>query len=312
MYSIKNVSMMTGISVHTLRAWEKRYGVVNPERGDNGRRFYSEADVEKLELISFIVKAGEAIGQVQKLSLEELKVKADLLKDSVIKEIETRDFLIASTVLDSALRSGLKEIILHELQSVVLKVNKNTESIKRLMRQVILPFTKKVFELHQSKNADDRQLSQSLLTFLVHILKQVMGASVEAFQGSTEPQGKKVLIGTVGSNENEIDALICAINAYINGKEAVYVGQVLDQGTINVFSEQGNKFDLLLINQPEVPNTCTMLAKIIAGLFDDGKLEGDLAVFQREEFGKCFGQPWGYSFKTFPDLEQVEEYFAAS
>ena len=41
-YPIKVVSQMTGLSVHVIRAWEKRYNVVEPERTDTNRRLYSE------------------------------------------------------------------------------------------------------------------------------------------------------------------------------------------------------------------------------------------------------------------------------
>lgn len=79
MYTIKNVSMITGIGVHTLRAWEKRYGVVIHERSTSGRRYYSENDIEKLKLIATLNKTGEQISQIAKLSFDELKNKVGSL-----------------------------------------------------------------------------------------------------------------------------------------------------------------------------------------------------------------------------------------
>tara|TARA_R110002072_G_scaffold64203_3_gene159509 strand:+ start:118230 stop:119186 length:957 start_codon:yes stop_codon:yes gene_type:complete len=318
MKSIKDVSMVTGISVHTLRAWEKRYGVVNPNRSENGRRYYSEADIEKLELLSFVVKAGEAIGQVQKLSLEELKLKAESLEEVVLKEEEKRDYLISQTVLLSALKHGIKDIILHELQSVVLKLNKNESSIKRLVKMVIIPFSQELSMMNQSSDNRSKEFANSITQYFTNILKQVVSSAEEVYGSSNSSElnnsinNKKILIGNVGSEYSEIDALMCVIQAYLNGREALYVGKVLDQETIKVFTESEDKFDLLLVNRPETANTCTMLANIISGIFDKGRLAGDLAVFQRDGLGKCFGQPWGYSFKTLPDHDQVEEFFAAS
>jgi DNA-binding transcriptional MerR regulator len=71
-YPIRAVSKLTGIPVDTLRAWERRYGVVAPERDDRGR-LYSEADVERLRLLRQAVAAGHAIGRVAALSTEELR-----------------------------------------------------------------------------------------------------------------------------------------------------------------------------------------------------------------------------------------------
>ena len=47
-YRMKTVSELTGIPRNTLVAWERRYGLPEPERLANGYRLYSDADVELL------------------------------------------------------------------------------------------------------------------------------------------------------------------------------------------------------------------------------------------------------------------------
>lgn len=71
-YSIRTVAQMTGLSVHTIRAWEKRYGVLSPERTDSNRRVYSTQDVDHLKLLASAVNDGHSIGVVAHLSTEEL------------------------------------------------------------------------------------------------------------------------------------------------------------------------------------------------------------------------------------------------
>jgi DNA-binding transcriptional MerR regulator/methanogenic corrinoid protein MtbC1 len=71
-YPIRAVSKLTGISVDTLRAWERRYAVVEPERDERGR-LYSETDVERLKLLRQLVEQGHAIGRVAPLTSEELR-----------------------------------------------------------------------------------------------------------------------------------------------------------------------------------------------------------------------------------------------
>jgi methylmalonyl-CoA mutase cobalamin-binding subunit len=72
-YPIRAVSRLTGLSVDTLRAWERRYGVVEPERDERGR-MYTEADVERLRLLRAAVEQGHAIGRVAPLAPGELRV----------------------------------------------------------------------------------------------------------------------------------------------------------------------------------------------------------------------------------------------
>ncbi len=63
---------LSGVPVETLRVWERRYGVTNPVRSEQGQRQYSFEDVRRLGLIKQLVDAGNAIGAVAKLSLDEL------------------------------------------------------------------------------------------------------------------------------------------------------------------------------------------------------------------------------------------------
>jgi DNA-binding transcriptional MerR regulator len=51
MYSIKKVSQLLGIPAVTIRAWEKRYQIINPIRSNGGHRLYSDTDIETLKWI---------------------------------------------------------------------------------------------------------------------------------------------------------------------------------------------------------------------------------------------------------------------
>ncbi len=66
------VSRRTGLSASALRAWERRYGAVSPERSKGGQRLYSDADLERLSLLKRLVDEGRSISQVANLPLEDL------------------------------------------------------------------------------------------------------------------------------------------------------------------------------------------------------------------------------------------------
>ena len=62
-YNIKAVSQMTGLLPVTLRAWERRYGLPNPQRGEQGYRLYSEEDLRTLQWLKAQVDAGMSISR---------------------------------------------------------------------------------------------------------------------------------------------------------------------------------------------------------------------------------------------------------
>lgn len=71
--TVKTVAQLSGVSEHTLRAWERRYGVVEPVRTGTGRRLYSSEDLERLKFLSALVKNGYSIGMIARLSTEDLR-----------------------------------------------------------------------------------------------------------------------------------------------------------------------------------------------------------------------------------------------
>lgn len=56
MYTIKQAAARTGLTIPTIRAWERRYAVVSPERTEAGYRLYDEAAIERLAAMRSLVE----------------------------------------------------------------------------------------------------------------------------------------------------------------------------------------------------------------------------------------------------------------
>ena len=63
MYTIKQAARLTGVPEASLRAWERRYGVVTPRRSDAGYRLYVEADLAAVSTMSRLVADGWSAAQ---------------------------------------------------------------------------------------------------------------------------------------------------------------------------------------------------------------------------------------------------------
>ncbi|MGD8378009.1 MAG: MerR family transcriptional regulator [Gammaproteobacteria bacterium] len=72
MYSMAAVVLETGLTAHTVRAWERRYAAVQPRRDESGRRSYSAADVERLRLLKRATELGHPIRKLAGLNSDEL------------------------------------------------------------------------------------------------------------------------------------------------------------------------------------------------------------------------------------------------
>ncbi|MGV6810503.1 MAG: MerR family transcriptional regulator [bacterium] len=65
LFPIRTVSELTSVNAITLRAWERRYGLIQPQRTEKGHRLYSMQDVEFIRAVLNVLKQGVSIGRVR-------------------------------------------------------------------------------------------------------------------------------------------------------------------------------------------------------------------------------------------------------
>jgi DNA-binding transcriptional MerR regulator len=73
LHPLRVVTDRTGLSADVLRAWERRHSVVVPRRSAGGQRRYSDADIERLSLLSKAIRGGRSVGQLAALPDEALR-----------------------------------------------------------------------------------------------------------------------------------------------------------------------------------------------------------------------------------------------
>jgi DNA-binding transcriptional MerR regulator len=104
-YNIKAVSRLVGLSPITLRAWERRYGLPLPRRGDQGYRLYSEYDLRTLRWIQSQLDSGLSISRAVKY-LNELRANS---KDPAIEStLSVTDPVISTQSLGIQFRQALE------------------------------------------------------------------------------------------------------------------------------------------------------------------------------------------------------------
>ncbi|WP_421849372.1 MerR family transcriptional regulator [Marinomonas sp.] len=66
-FPIRELSLKTGVNSVTLRAWERRYGLLKPKRTDKGHRLYDQGDIQRVEAILRWIQQGVAVSKVRAL-----------------------------------------------------------------------------------------------------------------------------------------------------------------------------------------------------------------------------------------------------
>lgn len=126
-YSIKTVATLTGVNPTTIRAWERRYQFIVPNRTDSGHRLYSDQDVEKIKWIVERQKEGISVSQ----AIQQLNKAPD------IELPKPKERLYDETLKDDLLEALLKfdERTAHDLINRAF----NTFSFEKVTKDIIAP-----------------------------------------------------------------------------------------------------------------------------------------------------------------------------
>lgn len=107
-YTIGAAARLTGLSTQLIRAWEQRYGAVVAARSENGRRYYSASDVEKLGLLKTLTDRGIAISSIAGLDQASLLERLNEADQVALKPLDGK-------VRVAVLGEGLAEAIKHDV-----------------------------------------------------------------------------------------------------------------------------------------------------------------------------------------------------
>jgi DNA-binding transcriptional MerR regulator/methylmalonyl-CoA mutase cobalamin-binding subunit len=217
-HTIKAASIRTGLSPHLIRMWEKRYCAVTPRRTASNRRIYSDEDLYKLILLRRATEAGESIGQVAGLKVEEL--------ESLLQSL---DFRSATDGLDVAGTQGksVEKIIADCLASIeeldekrlldILLRAASDKSRTELLNAILDPLMQQVGDRWQGGS-----LSVAHEHMVTAVVRSLLGSLVVT---ERVPQSAPILLATTPEGQNhEFGAMMAAITASAAGWRALYLG----------------------------------------------------------------------------------------
>ena len=131
-YGIQEVAELTGLGTARLRAWERRYDVVRPERQGNGYRAYTAPQVALLRAFARLVRAGERIGDLAAQPRDAVLARAEV---AIGDESPISPFIEAIRGYD---RARLEELVADRLRRL---------GLQRFATEVVLPLAAQIGDL---------------------------------------------------------------------------------------------------------------------------------------------------------------------
>jgi MerR family transcriptional regulator, light-induced transcriptional regulator len=153
-YPIRDVARLTGINPVTLRAWQRRYGLLKPARTEKGHRLYSEDDIGLIRQILHWLDQGVSIGQVKGLLAE----PAPVVSGSNWEQAQDR------------LMTAAQQLNIGRLEADLLELTRLYPA-ELVLRRVIEPWLLALARLHRP---DAQLIEQSALALLKRLLHQLL------------------------------------------------------------------------------------------------------------------------------------------
>lgn len=216
-YPIRAVANLTGLSIDTLRAWERRYQAVTPVRGKRGRA-YGEGHIRRLILLRDAVARGHSIGQVARLRDSELE-KLLLGPDTVAAITEQSR---AKHPVSDALYPVVSAIESFDYATANFHLGRLATllPVDRLVNEVVFPVMKLVGDRWH-----DGTLTIAQEHMTSSILRNLLGGLVRLSTSSVPSQ--RILFATPSGEMHEFGILAAAMLAVAGGFEALYLGSSL-------------------------------------------------------------------------------------
>jgi methylmalonyl-CoA mutase cobalamin-binding domain/chain len=226
------VARRTGLKQDLIRAWERRYGAVTPGRTETRRRFYSDADIERLLLLRRVVSTGRGISQVAGLSTEELEALVEAEAAAAPKQMATPAIPAAIPAsLAGVAGDDLAEGFLGrcvgaaqrlDVRELEMQIERASVVFSRtsLIEKVLVPLMQRIGDLwHQG----------ILRPLHEHMASAVVRSFLGAMYGShqSEPSSPHLVVTTPSRQHHELGALVVAAAAADEGWQVTYLGPEL-------------------------------------------------------------------------------------
>jgi DNA-binding transcriptional MerR regulator len=210
-YSIKDLEKLSGIKAHTLRIWEKRYALFEPDRTDTNIRYYSNDDLKRILNIGLLNKNGIKISKIAGMSESEISKKVseinmvrteneDLIDNLMVGMIDLNESFFEKIFSASILRIGFENTI----------------------QKVIFPFFQRIGVMWQTGGINPAQEH-----FVSNIVRQKLIVAIDGIKNPENFTRGTVVLFLPENELHEMSLLFYNYAFRARNYKTVYLGQTV-------------------------------------------------------------------------------------
>jgi DNA-binding transcriptional MerR regulator len=231
-FSIKDLENFSGIKAHTIRIWEKRYKILEPDRTDSNIRTYSESELKKILNVAYLNRNGLKISKIAKLDEDELTQQVMTVSG---KNDDLDQNFQPGKILMSAIR--FNEVLFKEALSPFIK----HQGIEDAYSKYLFPLLEKSRILWQTGS-----LSRAQEQFVRNIIRQIIIIEDNLLK---PPAKLKTSIAMINTSDNLTDNNFLFYKYVLKkrGYDVIFTGGILPASEV-VEIHKIKPFEYLIVN----------------------------------------------------------------
>jgi DNA-binding transcriptional MerR regulator len=274
-FPIRTVSELTGVNAVTLRAWERRYGLIKPLRTPKGHRLYTRDDIQLIQDILNRLSMGVSIGQIARDILNTAPVEAD--RTDVWAQYNRR-------MIDAIVRFDD-----HALDSVYNDAM-SLYPVDVVTSRLIMPLLEELgsrWETTTGSIAEEH--------FFSVYLRNKLGARFH--HQNLKSAGPKLILACLPGEQHEFGILLFALMAHSKGHQIILLGADLPVAELKHVADRTKSQGIVLAGSASLACEAVITAvemlteQISVPLF----IGGDISYKCRDEIEQAGATPLGHN-----------------
>lgn len=225
-FSIKNLEHLSGIKAHTIRIWEKRYNLFEPERTETNIRLYNLDSLQKLLNVSMLYKNGFKISKIAKMEAVEIKNKVHTITlQKSPYDWSLGLFKLSMINFDQRLFTNTFDELMDKM------------SFSEIYQSIFTPLMIELGVLWQTNS-----ISPSHEHFITSLIKQKIHSLCEKLQEAQPSITEKTFVLYLPDNEiHELGLLYLNYEILERGYKTIFLGQSVPTTSLSNFQDKSDK-----------------------------------------------------------------------
>lgn len=220
-FTIKDLENIAGVKAHTIRIWEKRYNLLQPNRTDTNIRYYSANSLQKLMNVVLLNKHKYKISKIAQMSEEQIVLNArELAFKFAANDEAINAFKLAMFQFDKVLFNNTYNKLLHR------------KTFREIFKEIFIPFLHYVGLLWQTKT-----LLPAHEHFISNLIIQKIQLNTEKLEYAANNTDYIYVLFLPDNEIHEIGLMYINYELVLRGGQTVYLGESLPLDNLSYFFE---------------------------------------------------------------------------